>query len=183
MNSNVSSGKAPYLGSLGESSSHKSGGKEAERRSRPVDKGLGSINRDYSKTERGRRRPMKFGTEQNHVELSSSPNEATASDVQDSASEGEEQINGGMSHKGLSSKKSSRSNAFPRAQSPTRLERVDAEPACSSDGTADRGEAPLQSKVVPALLICLSFRTICLCVALRGCLSEYCMHTFCVNIQ
>lgn len=137
-NSNVSSGKAQYLGSLGEPSSHKSGGKEAERRSRPVDKGLGS------KGERVRRRPMKFGTEQNHVELtSSSPKEATG---QDSASEGEEQSNGGMSHKGLSSKKSSRSDAFPRAQSPTCLERVDAEPACSSGGTADRGEAPLQSK-------------------------------------
>ncbi|KAK1389655.1 Protein MICRORCHIDIA 4 [Heracleum sosnowskyi] len=145
-NSNVSSGKAPYLDSLGEPSSLKSGGKEAERRSRPVDKGLGSGNRDYSKGERGRRLPMKNGTEQNHVDLtSSSPKETTANDVQNSASEGEEQSNCGMSHKGLSSKKSSRSNGFPRAQSPT-LERVDAEPACSSDGTADRGEAPLQSK-------------------------------------
>ncbi|XP_074350329.1 protein MICRORCHIDIA 7-like [Apium graveolens] len=143
-NSNVSSGKAHFLGSLGEPSSHQSGVKEAERRSRRVDKGLGSGNREYSKGERRRRRPMKFGTEQNHVELSSSPNEATADDGQDSASEGEEQLNGGMSHKGLSSKKSSRS--FPRAQSHTRLERVDAEPTCSSDGTADQDEAPLQSK-------------------------------------
>lgn len=153
-NSNVSSGKAPYLGSLGEPSSHKSGGKEAERRSRPVDYGLGSGNRDYSKEERVRRPPMKYGMEQNHVELtSSSPKETTANDAQISASEGEEQSNGGISHKGLSSKKSSRSNGFPRAQSPICLERVDAEPACSSDGTADRGEAPLQSKVVPVLHI------------------------------
>lgn len=112
---------------------HKSGGKEAERRSRPADKGLGSGNRDYSKGER----PMKYGVEQNHVELtSSSPKETTANDMQNSAS---------------------RSNGFPGTQSPTCGVRVDTEPACSSAGTADRDGTPLQSKVVPILHICLIF--------------------------
>ncbi|XP_017258486.1 protein MICRORCHIDIA 7 [Daucus carota subsp. sativus] len=144
--SNVFSGKAPVLDSFGKHSSHTSGGKEARKQSKRGDMGLGSGKRDYTNGKHGKRHPMKSGTEQNHVDLtSSSQKDTSATDVQNSASEGE-QPNGGMSHKGLSSKKFSRSGGFLGARSPSCLEQDDAEPACSSGRRADRGNRPLQSE-------------------------------------